>query len=84
MAQHFSAGFRSESIEILFHFPLQIVKKEISEKQDVISTISQRRKRNGYYIEAIIKVFSKSPTVNLFFNVNVGRRDNTNVDPYVL
>src|SRR5205085_12172519 len=52
----------------------------LGQRQDVFASITQRGQFDGHHRQTVVKVLAKSSLAHSLFEIDVGRRDDANVD----
>ena len=54
------------------------------EEPGVLAAMTERRHVDGKDIEAIVEVLAETPTLDLFFGISIGGRDDPDIGPACL
>src|SRR6266404_2387673 len=80
MGDQFVQSILGDPVKILLRFQRKPRHEKIDEVRNIFPSLSQRRKRNGNYVETVIKIRAEASLFNRFIQVAIRRGDDFHVD----
>src|SRR5580765_3646539 len=80
MGDQFVQSILGDPVKILLRFQRKPRHEKIDEVRNIFPSLPQRRKRNGNYVETVIKIRAKASLFHRFIQVAIRRRDDFHVD----